>query len=301
MILVVGGSGFMGREVTKLLLSQGQQVRVMTRTPARVDDLQQMGAKVVQGDLIDPASLKRACQGVDRVIAAAHSMLGKGKYKSEAVDDVGHRFLIDAAKAAGVTHFVYISILGARADHPIDFFRTKHRVEEYLKASGLSYTILRPSGFMEWHVHIFNGKSILERSKTSLIGAGNKPRNFIAVHDAAQFAALALLDPRLKNRAIDIGGSENFTNNQVAELYGKITGVTPKVSHMPAGMAKVMSIAFKPFHPGLSRVMYIGSLPDDAFNERFDPSALLAEFPVHLTPIEEFVRQRVEERKQLVS
>lgn len=300
MILIVGGSGFMGREVTRLLLSQGQQVRVMTRTPDNVDDLKQMGAELVQGDLIDPASLKRACQGADRVVAAAHSMLGKGKYKSEAVDDVGHRSLIDAAKATGVAHFVYISILGARADHPIDFFRTKYRVEEYLKASGLSYTILRPSGFMEWHVHIFNGKSILEKGKTSLIGKGTKPRNFIAVHDVAQFAVQALLDQRLKNRTIDIGGLQNLTNNQVAELYGKITGMTPKISHMPSGMAKVMSIAFKPFHPGLSRVMYIGSLPDDAYNERFDPSALLAEFPVHLIPLEEFIQDRVAERKQLI-
>jgi uncharacterized protein YbjT (DUF2867 family) len=299
MILIVGASGFLGREATKLLLREGRQVRVMTRIPAKVEDLKQLGAEVIQGDLISPPSLKQACQGVDRVLAAAHSMLGKGKYKSEAVDDVGHRALIDAAKAAGVTHVVYVSILGARADHPIDFFRTKHRVEEYLKASGMSNTILRPSGFMEWHVHIFNGKSILEKGKTSLIGKGTKPRNFIAVHDVAQFAVQALMDPKMKNRTIDIGGPQNLTNNQVAELYGKITGVTPKVSHMPAGMAKVMSIAFKPFHSGLSRVMYMGSLPDDAFSEKFDATALLSEFPGHLTTLEEFIQQRVAETKPL--
>jgi NADH dehydrogenase len=299
MFLVVGASGFLGREATKLLLGEGQQVRAMTRTPAKVEDLKKLGVEVIQGDLIDPPSLKRACQGVDHVLAAAHSMLGKGKYRSEAVDDMGHRALIDAAKAAGVAHFVYTSILGARPDHPIDFFRTKYRVEEYLKASGMSNTILRPSGFMEWHVHIFNGKSILEKGKTSLIGKGTKPRNFIAVHDVAQFAVQALLDPRLKNRTLDIGGPQNLTNNQVAELYGKIAGVTPKVSHMPAGMAKVMSIAFKPFHPGLSRVMYVGSLPDDAFSEQFDPAPLLTEFPVHLTTPEDFIRERVAEAKSL--
>ena len=299
MILVVGASGFLGRETTKLLLGEGQQVRVMTRAPARVEDLKQLGAEVIQADLIDPSSLKRACQGVERVLAAAHSMLGKGKYRSEAVDDMGHRALIDAAKAAGVAHFVYTSILGARPDHPIDFFRTKGRIEEYLRASGMSYTILRPSAFMEWHAHIFNGKSILEKGKTSLIGPGNKPRNFIAVHDVAQFALKALLGPKLKNRTIDIGGPQNLTNNQVAELYGKLAGVTPKVSHMPPGMAKVISIAFKPFHPGFSRVMHLGSLPDDAFSEKFDPTALLIEFPVHLTTLEEFVRQRVEETKSL--
>jgi uncharacterized protein YbjT (DUF2867 family) len=298
MILIVGASGFLGREVTSLLLSQGQQVRLMVRTPAKVDDLKKRGATVVQGDLIDPSSLRRACQGVDRVLSAAHSLLGKGKYKSEGVDDAGHRDLIDAVKSVGVAHFVYTSALGAAPDHPIDFWRTKYRVEEYLKASGLNYTILRPSAFMEWHAHIFNGKSILEKGKTSLLGKGTKSRNFITVRDVAQFAVLALMDPKLRNRTLELGGPDNATSNQVAELYGKHAGITPKISHMPPMMARVMSIVLKPFQPGVSRIMYTNSLPDDAFNETFDPTALLAEFPMHLTTLEEFIRMRVAEAKQ---
>jgi uncharacterized protein YbjT (DUF2867 family) len=297
MILIIGASGFLGREVTKLLLSKGEQVRLLVRTPSKVEDLQQAGTEVIQGDLIDPPSLMRACQGADHVLAAAHSLLGKGRYKSEAVDDIGHRALIDAAKAAGVAHFVYMSMLGVSPNHPFDFARTKYSIEEYLKSSGLSYTILRPSWYMEWNVHVFNGKSILESGKTSLLGKGTKPRNFIAVRDVAQFAVLALTDPRLKNRTVDIGGPQNATNNQVAELYGKIAGVTPKVSHMPLLMAKAMSVALKPFQPGVSRIMYLNSLPDDAFSETFDPATLLAEFPIHLTTLEEFIHERVAETK----
>jgi len=295
MILIVGASGFLGRETAKLLLSQGTQVRLLVRTPANVDDLKQAGAEVVQGDLIDPPSMARACQGVDRVFAAAHSLVGKGKYESQAVDDAGHRALIDAATAAGIAHFVYTSALGAGPDHPIDFWRTKYRIEEYLKASGVSYTILRPSAFMEWHAHIFNGKSILEKGKTTLLGKGTKLRNFIAVRDVARFAILALTDSTLGNRTLELGGPESVSNNHVAELYGTIAGITPKVSHLPPAMAKVMSIVLRPFQPGISRVMYMSSLPDDAFNERFDPAALLTEFPMHLTTLEEFIRERVAE------
>ncbi|PJF46712.1 MAG: hypothetical protein CUN48_12425 [Candidatus Thermofonsia Clade 3 bacterium] len=242
--------------------------------------------------------MERACQGADEVLAAAHSLLGKGRYKSEAVDDAGHRDLIDAAKKAGVAHFVYTSLLGAAPDHPIDFFRTKYRVEEYLKASGLSYTILRPSAFMETHAHIFNGKAVLETGKTSLLGKGTKPRNFVAVRDVAHFAVLALTEPKLKRRTLNVGGPGNFTNNQVAQLYGKLAGITPKVSHLPPAMARVLSVVFKPFQPGVSRIMYMNSLPDDAFSETFDPAALLAEFPMHLTTLEEFVRERVAEARQ---
>jgi putative NADH-flavin reductase len=253
MILIVGASGFLGRKVASLLLSQGQQVRLLVRTPAKVDDLRQRGAEIMQGDLVDPLSLRRACQGTDEVLAAAHSLLGKGRYKSEAVDDAGHRDLIDAAKKAGVAHFVHTSLLGAAPGHPIDFFRTKYRVKEYLKASSLSYTILRPSAFME---------------------------------------------PKLKDRTLDVGGPGNFTNNQVAQLYGKLAGITPKVSHLPPTIARILSVVLKPFQPGVSRIMYMNSLPDDAFSETFDPTALLAEFPMHLTTLEEFVRERVAEAKQ---
>lgn len=207
--------------------------------------------------------------------------------------------LIDAAKAAGVAHFVYMSMLGVSPDHPFDFARTKYSIEEYLKTSGLSYTILRPSWYMEWNVHIQNGKSILESGKTSLLGKGTKLRNFVAVRDVAQFAVRSLMDAKLKNRTIDIGGSQNATNNQVAELYGKIAGVTPKINHMPPFMARVMSVALKPFQPGVSRIMYLSSLPDDAFCETFDPAILLAEFPIHLTTLEEFIHDRIAETKNV--
>jgi NADH dehydrogenase len=260
-----------------------------------VDDLKQLGAEVCQGDLIDPSSLKRAYLGVDRVFAAAHSLMDKGRNKSEAVDDAGHRALIDAAKAANSAHFVYMSILDASPDHPVDFWRTKYYIEEYLKASGLSYTILRPSAFMEWHVHIFNGKTILESGKTSLLGNGTKLRNFVAVRDVAQFAILALTRPELQNRTLEIGGPGNFTNNQVAEMYGKLAGITPKVSHMPRCWES------NEHHACLSSpecfIMYINSLPDDAFNEMFDQVALLAVFPIDLTTLEEFIRERVAETK----
>lgn len=297
MILIIGASGLFGHETTKQLLARGEKVRLLVRNPAKVEDLKQMGATVIQGDLIDSPSLTRACQGIDSVFASSHSVLGKGKYKSENVDDAGNRALIDAAMAANVSHFVFVSIRSVGPNHPDDFFRTKYKIEEYLKASGLSYTILRPSAFMEMHVHDLNGKSILEKGKTTLLNKGTKLRNFMAVRDGAKFAVLALTDPRLKNRTIEIGGPQNLTNNQVAELYGKIAGIQPKVSHIPPFVAKIMSFIIKPFHPGISRILYRASLSDDAFNEVFDPTTMLQEFPMKLTTVEEFIQERVAETK----
>jgi uncharacterized protein YbjT (DUF2867 family) len=297
MILIVGASGRLAGEVAPRLIAMGKSLRLLTRRPAGVTDLQRAGVEVVEGDLITPGSLERACQGVEQVFASAHSMLGKGEYRSAAVDDTGHCALIDAARRAGVAHFVYTSLYGASPDHPVDFWRTKYKVEQFLKASGLSYTILRPTAFMEAHAHLFNGKAILETGKTSLLGAGTKPRNFVAVRDVAHFAILAFTTELLQGRTLDIGGPGNFSNNQVSELYGQIAGIVPRINHMPPFLVKLMSILARPFHPGISRIMYINSLPDDAFDECFDPALLLAEFPVQLTSLETFIRERVLEMK----
>ena len=74
-------------------------------------------------------------------------------------------------------------------------------------------------------------------------------------------------------------------------------GVTPRIRHVPPAILKGASAALKPFRPGVSRILYVGSLPDDAYDERFDPSPLLAEFPMELTTLDTFVGERVAERR----
>ena len=297
MILVVGSTGVLGREVVRRLRAEGRPVRAMARSAVKAADLVSLGAEVVQGDLVNAPSLQRACAGATHVVAAAHGMLGSGRNRSEAVDDAGHRALVDAAKAAGVMHFVYTSALGASPGHPLDFFRTKYAVEQYVKGSGLSYTILRPSAFMETHAHTFNGKGIVERGKTTLLGRGTRPRNFVAVRDVAVMAVRALADPAMRGQTIEIGGPQNFTDNQVAALYGRVLGVTPKVTHVPSAVLRLASVALKPVAPGVSRVMRLSSLPDDAYDATFDPAATLQLYPMRLTTLEEFIRENVKENR----
>ncbi len=294
MILIVGTTGNLGRATARQLLAAGHRVRALVRTPEQAAALQQRGADVVQGDLLDPASLARACQGVESVLAAAHSMLGRGRYRSEHVDDAGHRALIDAAKAAGVQHFVYASILGAAPDHPVDFWRTKYTIEQYLKASGLGYTILRPAASMEHHAHEFLGKSILQRGNVTILGRGNNPTNFIAARDVARFAVMALTDARARGKTIEIGGPENMTKNQVAALYGRLSGRTPKVRHLPPALLRGAAAVLKPLHPGISRIMYVSAVVDTT-DQTFDPSRTLKDYPVTLTRLEDFIRERVAE------
>jgi NADH dehydrogenase len=264
----------------------------MSRTPEKIADIQTMGAQVVQGDLRDPASLRRACDGATKVVASAHSLFGRGTERSALVDDKGHRDLIDAAKEAGVQHFVYISVLFTAPDHPIPFARYKYNVEQYLKASGLNYTIVQASAFMEAHAHGMIGKPVLEKGKVTLFGKGESLRNFVAVDDVAQFVLLALENQAAQGKTIQVGGPDNLSNKQVVALYEQVSGRRAKVRHVPRPVLSVMSRLLRPFHPGLSQIM-AASLYFDVHGEFFDVTSTLQQYPMELTSLEEWVRARV--------
>ena len=298
-VLVVGATGALGRPVVRGLLERGVAVRALCRHPEQADDLAALGAEVVAGDLTDAASLARATTGVQRVLAAAHGILGRGRWRSEAVDDAGHRSLFAAARNAGVDRLVYVSAHGASPDHPVDFFRTKHAMEQALAASGLRHVVLRPTAFMEHHAHNFNGAGLLAKGKAQLIGPGTKPRNFVAASDVALLALRALMDEPLPFRQLDIGGPGHYSNQEVAALYARCADLPLRVSHLPAGLARVIAVLARPLHPGLARILKMSSLPDDAYSERFDGApALQREHGITLTPLPQFVADRVAQWRQ---
>ncbi len=294
-ILVVGASGALGRPVVQMLRAKGLAVRALSRHPEQAVDLAGLGAEVVAGDLADPISIERACTGVTRVLACAHGLLGRGRQRMEMIDDAGHRTLIAASVAVGVQRFVYTSAWGARPDHPVDFFRTKHAIEQVLRASGLDAVILRPTAFMEHHAHEFNGKGLLEKGKVQLIGPGTKPRNFVCARDVAQFAVRALLEDPPAFRSLAIGGPGHYSNLEVAALYARSAGLPLRVSHLPASVAALLGRVIKPLHPGVARILRLSSLPDEAMPEHFEaPVDCERQFGVRMTPLEEFVRQQVQ-------
>ncbi len=292
MILVVGATGVLGREVTKRLLAEGRAVRATTRHPDRADDLRDLGAEVVYADLIDRASLARACEGAGAVLAAAHSLMGTGMYASKAVDGDGHRALIDAAKAAGVERFVHISARGATADHPVDFMRTKVAIEGYLRKSGIDYTILRPSAVMEWHVHRLLGLSILQSGTATVFGSGNASTNFIAADDLARYACIALTAPGLSGRTYDVGGPDNVSRRQVVAMYERHAGRSAKVRYVPLAVMRVMAPVLRPIAPVPSRLMAM-SVWGETTDQTFDASALPQELPAPTRHVDDFVRNAV--------
>src|SRR5260370_17906793 len=104
----------------------------------------------------------------------------------------------------------------------------------------LSWSILRPSAYMDLWAQLI-GQPILEQGKTTIFGRGNNPINFVAVEDVAHFVSIALDDPRARNRVIEVGGPENLTFNQIAEIFERASGRQAKKRHVPLPLIRFMS------------------------------------------------------------
>jgi NADH dehydrogenase len=226
------------------------------------------------------------------VLAAAHAFDGTGSNVPLTVDHAGNRGLIDVARAAGVQHFVLTSILGARPDHPIDMFRYKYGAEQYLRTSGLSYTILRPTAFMELWATII-GEPIVQRGQALIAGRGTNPVNFVSVEDVVRFALIALEGPQVRNQTIEIGGLENLTLLQVATIAERVTGRTASKQRIPLPamrlMRVLMRVLMRPGNPAFSWQIATGIVMDTQ-EMTIDPAETLKPFLMHLARMEEVVR-----------
>lgn len=155
------------------------------------------------------------------------------------MDGAGHRRLIEVAKPSGVGHVVYTSVYDyGPAHHAVPFFQIELGVKAHLKASGLPYTIFRPTAFMDFHAHTLIGEPVLATGKVVLFGRGDRPRNFIAAQDVARFVTLALRDPALRGETVDVAGPENLTAMDVVRLYEREGGRRARVIRLPLTLAR---------------------------------------------------------------
>ena len=286
MILVVGATSHPGMKLVPMLLAKGYPVRAFTRTPHKAQPLQELGAEVFQGDLRQPETVRKACQGAEWVISSVCAPINEGDNNIHTVDERGNRTLIDAAKAAGVKHFVFISAYGVSNDYPVDFFRIKFLTEEYLKASGLRYTILRATMFMDVWGNMIGGPALAGK-RVILFGDGKKPANFIAAEDVAKFIVIALEDPRMQDKVVDIGGPQNFTLDEVAELYGRVAGRQVRKTHLPYAAMRLISKILWPIQEGPARLMAMAASIETSPLE-LDMTTTVQRYPINLICLEEF-------------
>ncbi len=284
MILVVGSTGQLGGIITRQLLQQGKSVRILVRPSSDYQHLVDIGAQPILGDLKDRSSLDKACEGISTVITTANSAQRGGEDNVENVDLNGNHNLIDAAKAAGVKHFIFTSALGSDITSPVPFIQAKAKTEQYLRSSGMNYTILAPNIFMGVWLGVIIGLALQNGQPVTLVGSGEKKHSFIAEPDIAAFAVSAVDNPAAINQYIAIGGPEAISWLEIFNIAGRVLGHELKIKRI----APTEPIPFLPVDAGLtmSGIMAFS----DTYETPIDMAETAKTYGVRLTTVEEFLR-----------
>ncbi|MGZ8375247.1 MAG: NmrA/HSCARG family protein [Nitrospira sp.] len=253
-ILVTGATGQQGGAVARALLAKGQPVRVMTRTPEKAAALAKAGAEIVQGDLTNQAILQMALRGVHGVFAMSTPF--EAGMEAEVRQGI---MLADAAKQAGIAHYVYTSVGSAHRNTKIPHFESKWKVEEHIRKIGLPATILRPVWFME------NFTTFAKPSAEGLLMLPMKPARklaMVALKDIGAFGASAFLRPSdFLGQAIDIAGDE-LTMPQTAALLTQAMGRPIRFQEFPMDQAeKAMGHDFATMFRWFNEVGYAIDIP----------------------------------------
>ena len=289
MILVAGATGSLGSEIVQRLLKRGQRVRALVRQTSdrtKVDSLERAGAEIAQGDLKQRDTLDDACRGA-RVVISTVSMIVTGREDDSfaATDSAGTRQLIDAARAAGAEQFVFVSVDTSRVpDSPL--MTAKREVEEYLKRSGLTYTILHPSAFMEvWLGPMLFADTASGTAK--VYGEGTHKIRYVATADVAELAVQCVGSPAAINAVIPFGGPEPVSQRDAVKLFEEEFGKPFSVTEIPEqaleaqwkGAENPMEKTFASLMLGVARGLDAGMEPP------------FEKFPMQLTTPREFVRR----------
>ncbi|WP_132208313.1 SDR family oxidoreductase [Kribbella steppae] len=264
MLLVVGGTGELGGRVVRLLLGQGHEVRCLVREGSDGGRLEELGAKVVRGDLTDPASLVEACQGIDTVIATAtviaRRLAGVPGPSIREADEVGMGSLVDAAETAGVRRFVYLSFAGVDAALGTPIGKAKLATEQRLARSGLRRVVVRPDAFQEIHLGPL-GRFDIAAGKVSVFGKGDNKVRWLSTDDAAALVAAVAVEPDPPALVV-FGGPEALSRNEAIAIAEDLTHRTMKVQRMPRTLARLSVRILNHTNDGLASAFGVGLLQD---------------------------------------
>ena len=235
MILVAGATGMVGGMIVDGLLARGQRVRALVRSAKSAEIFQARGVDTAPGDFKDRASLDRACVGAEVVITTANSASRGGSDTPESVEEQGNCNLIDAARAAGVRQFVFVSALGSDLNSPVPLLRGKAIAEQYLRESGLTHTILMPNLYLEILCPNIVGRAAQAGQPVTLIGEGRRQHSMISAADVAAFAVAAAGNERAYNRVLVVGGPEAVSWHDVIAAHERVQGRRIEVRYLPLG------------------------------------------------------------------
>ena len=226
-VLVAGATGYLGRYLVKALNTQGHQVHVIARSPARLADLKNHIGKIIKAEITQPDTLKGICHDTDVVISSIGITRQKDGLMYMDVDYQANKNLLEEAMNSGVKKFIYVSVLNGHLFRNLKMIEAKERFTDELISSGIEYTIIRPNGFFSDITEVLN---MARQGRVYLIGDGQYRSNPIHGQDLADFMVCKMDSEEAE---LDIGGPEIFTQNEIAAMAFQALGKKKKITHIP--------------------------------------------------------------------
>lgn len=323
-ILIIGATGQLGFTIVQKLSAQKTSHSVFaghrkTSNIKPLEKLPNVDFRLV--DLLDSNTFGAGLNEIDIIVSTATTATPTQKGDGlKNTDESGTMALIDAAKAAGVKQFIYVSALPfSQWETTVPLSRAKRRVESHLKQSGLSYTIIQPTAFMEVYFPFFGTtvplrgsvvntvsrpfkfsndffagiKNDIEQKETfNVIGKGDRKNAFISIDNVADFCVAAIDNPKAINRTIEIGGPEGLSPLDIKKIFEKLYGKPLKTKSTPPFVIRLMSKILPLFNPAAGNIMALNYAVanNDAIPRDMQKTA--EEFNIKLIHPEEFLRKK---------
>ncbi|WP_224336520.1 SDR family oxidoreductase [Haloprofundus halobius] len=326
MILVVGATGELGTAIVRELVDDGHRVRAFVRPASAYEHLVGPNVEFAYGDLRDPLSVDRAVDGVETVVATANAVAPRDGSTFEMVDDEGYRALIEAAERHRVGRFVYVSTPETSLDDEVPSFTYKRMNERRLRESGLTYTVVRSSLFMDswlalvgssiptrgaersiwdrpfWFTRAFRrltGRLVERRGRALVPGDGSTRHAFVSVDDVAAFVAACVDNPAAENATIHVGGPELLSWTEVVDAYSEALGRPVRPIYTPVRVYAALQRLATPLSPAAANVFGMERLVASV-DTGGDAEAMAEIGAVPETTVAEFLGARVapEERTE---
>nr|YP_011006664.1 hypothetical protein V2488_pgp012 [Halosiphon tomentosus]WAM63809.1 hypothetical protein [Halosiphon tomentosus] len=236
-LLILGGTGTLGRQIVRKALENGFQVRCIVRNKRAANFLKEWGAELVYGDLTLPETLPLSFQGVTAIIDASTT---KSEDNTELinVDWYGKLIVIELAKYTQIKRFIFLSILNSEKYPYITLMQMKYRVEKLIKNSGIPFTIFKYAGFFQALINQY-AIPILEQ-KPILITVESPTIAYIDTQDAAFFCIKSLSIKETQNKTLATGSSQAWKSEEIIELCEKLSGQKAKTQLISIFLLKVL-------------------------------------------------------------
>ena len=236
-LLIIGSTGTLGRQIVKKALDEGFQVKCFVRNFRKASFLKEWGAELVYGDLKILDTIPIALYGITAIIDA--STLRPNDFDmGNTIEIESKKVLIQAANLAKIQRYIYYSIFNASRYETITLMKYKTQMEEYLRSSGVNYTIFTACGFFQGLIQQY-ALPILDR-QAIWVTEESQAIPYIDTQDIAKFTIRSLSLPQTKNRVLPLITPSKWTSFEIIELCEKLSGQKSRISTIPIAILQLL-------------------------------------------------------------